>query len=639
MKVQLWTLCRKMEVLLLVFVTLIHVSQRALAVVVQAYEGMESVLLPCQYSGKLPVVPSVVWRRSDLNQTVIYLLKDESDDVKEEYSDRMSMKTNVLESKDFSLTVKKPQLSDSSNYTCNLQWETEWKETKEWRLTQVQLQVKDDEEEVKVQQGVESIQLPCNASADLPEDTTVDWTHFDPKLVVVHVYRNKADDFKTQDKFYRDRTEMNKDMSLTLKNPIYRDRGMYICTVYREGDVLRSKVLLQVVQGGFPTWATALLVVFAVLLIILLGLVLIFRGYFLSVPQVEVESGEESVLLPCKTIAHLTKNFRKISVMWRNLNNDKLIVHKYGSGEPDEQDQIYRNRTEMKKHWLCTGDFSLTLKHPRALDATDYLCIVYNDNKVLKKKLVMLKVKVKQVEVDSGEESVLLPLETTFQLMEDVTGQVTVEWTDEADRKVHVYKDGSDTTNEQDDQYRDRTEMKADPLGTGDLSLTLTDPTDHDTDTYTCTVYNGDKQILRRKQVHLKVKAQQVEVVPGEESVLLPWKTSFHTQDISQATVEWTDDKNRKVHVYEFGSDRTNEQDDECRNRTEMNEDPLGTGDLGLTLKHLTDLDTDIYTCTVFNRDKQILRRKQVYLKVKDQEVEVDVEEGNARPGCPSTQP
>uniref|UniRef100_A0A673AEJ9 Ig-like domain-containing protein n=1 Tax=Sphaeramia orbicularis TaxID=375764 RepID=A0A673AEJ9_9TELE len=115
---------------------------RALAVVVQAYEGMESVLLPCQYSGKLPVVPSVVWRRSDLNQTVIYLLKDESDDVKEEYSDRMSMKTNVLESKDFSLTVKKPQLSDSSNYTCNLQWETEWKETKEWRLTQVQLQVK-----------------------------------------------------------------------------------------------------------------------------------------------------------------------------------------------------------------------------------------------------------------------------------------------------------------------------------------------------------------------------------------------------------------------------------------------------------------------------------------------------------------
>ncbi|XP_029986985.1 uncharacterized protein LOC115417127 isoform X2 [Sphaeramia orbicularis] len=290
MKLQLWTLCRKMEVLV-VFVILIHVSQHALAVVVQAYEGMESVLLPYRYSGMLPEVPSVVWRRSDLNQTVIHLLKDESDDVKEEYrySERTSMKTNALESGDFSLTVKKPQLSDSSSYTCNLQWETEWKETKERRLTQVQLQVKDDEEEVEVQQGAESIQLPCKASADLPEDTTVEWTHFDPELVVVHVYQNKADDLQTQDRFYRDRTEMNKDMSLTLKNPTEIDRGVYICTVYREGDVLRSKVLLQVVQGGFPTWATALLVVFAVLVF---GLVFIFHGYFLPVAAEEVNSQE-----------------------------------------------------------------------------------------------------------------------------------------------------------------------------------------------------------------------------------------------------------------------------------------------------------------------------------------------------------
>uniref|UniRef100_A0A672Z1B9 Ig-like domain-containing protein n=1 Tax=Sphaeramia orbicularis TaxID=375764 RepID=A0A672Z1B9_9TELE len=119
-------------------------SQHASAVVVQAYEGMESVLLPYQYSGMLPEVPSVVWRRSDLNQTVIHLLKDKSGDVKKEYrySERTSMKTNALDSRDFSLTLKKPQLSDSSNYTCNLQWETEWKETKERRLIQVQLQVK-----------------------------------------------------------------------------------------------------------------------------------------------------------------------------------------------------------------------------------------------------------------------------------------------------------------------------------------------------------------------------------------------------------------------------------------------------------------------------------------------------------------
>ncbi|XP_029982171.1 uncharacterized protein LOC115413452 isoform X3 [Sphaeramia orbicularis] len=610
-----------------VVVILIHVSQHALAVVVQAYEGMESVLLPYHYSGMFPEVPfSLVWRCSDLNQTVLHLLKYERGNLKEQYSysERTSMKTNAPQSGDFSLTLKKPQLSDSNNYTCNLQWENEWKETKEDRLTQVELQVKDDEEEAEVQQGVESIQLPCKASADLPEDTTVEWTYFDPQPVVVHVSRNKIDDLQTQDRSYRDRTEMNTDMSLSLKYPTDRDGGMYICTVYREGDVLRSKVLLQVVQEGFPTWATALLVVFAVLLIILLGLLYIFRGYFPSAQLVEVDSGEESALLPYKTIAHLTKNSRHISVMWKKADSNQLIVHKYGSGEPDKQDQIYRNRTEMKKHWLRTGDFSLTLKHPTAQDTNEYLCIVYNKNKVLKEKRVVLKVKVQQVEGDSGKESVPLPMKTTLHI-EDVS-QVTVEWTDNRNRKVHVYEDGSDRTNEQDDEYTNRTEMKEDPLRTGDLSLTLKHPTDQDTGIYTCTVYNRDKQILRRKQVDLKVKAQQVEVEvsSGVGSVLLPFKTTLHIEDVSQVTVEWTACCDKKVHMYEDGSDRTNEQDDEYTNRTEMKEDPLRTGDLSLTLKHPTDQDTHIYTCIVYNRDNQILRRKRVYLWVIGQQVEVE---------------
>ncbi|XP_029986983.1 uncharacterized protein LOC115417127 isoform X1 [Sphaeramia orbicularis] len=308
--------------------------------------------------------------------------------------------------------------------------------------------------------------------------------------------------------------------------------------------------------------------------------------------------------------------------MWKNLDNKKLIMHKYGSGQPDQQNRMYRNRTEMKKHWLRTGDFSLTLKHPRASDAANYLCIVYNKNKVLKEKQAVLKVKVQQVEVDSGEESVLLPWKTTFHI-EDVS-QVTVKWTDEDDKKVHVYEDGSDRTNEQDDEYRNRTEMKEDPLRTGDLSLTLKHPTDWDSYTYTCTVYKRDKQILRRKQVRLEVKVQQVEVDSGEESVLLPWKTTFHIEDVSQVRVEWMAYGARKVHVNEDGSDRTNEQDDKYRNRTEMKEDPLRTGDLSLTLKHPTGWDSYTYTCTVYKRDKQILRRKQVRLKVKVQEVEVE---------------
>lgn len=97
-------------------------------------------------------------------------------------------------------------------------------------------------------------------------------------------------------------------------------------------------------------------------------------------------------------------------------------------------------------------------------------------------------------------ESVQLPFRTSEQLE-----KAKVVWEDCEDRKVHVFKNGSDRLEEQNRFYRDRTKMKRNLLRTGDLSVTLKHPTKTDSEWYVCRVFKNE-DILRQKTVHLKVK-------------------------------------------------------------------------------------------------------------------------------------
>uniref|UniRef100_A0A3Q4GNK1 Ig-like domain-containing protein n=1 Tax=Neolamprologus brichardi TaxID=32507 RepID=A0A3Q4GNK1_NEOBR len=80
----------------------------------------------------------------------------------------------------------------------------------------------------------------------------MEWTRSDRELMMVHVYPNRSEKLKTQDDLYCGRTKMNEDLlrtgdlSLTLKYPTERDTGGYRCTIYRDKDILRQKVVLQV---------------------------------------------------------------------------------------------------------------------------------------------------------------------------------------------------------------------------------------------------------------------------------------------------------------------------------------------------------------------------------------------------------
>ena len=109
--------------------------------------------------------------------------------------------------------------------------------------------------------------------------------------------------------------------------------------------------------------------------------------------------------------------------------------------------------------------------------------------------------------MEEGAESVLLPFKTVGDLPEDTK----VEWNrlmTNTKMKVHVYPNSSDRPEEQDESYRNRTEMKDDLLRTGDLSLILKSPKDTDTGEYWCSVSNRERNIWRGKKIQLKVKGQ-----------------------------------------------------------------------------------------------------------------------------------
>ncbi|XP_042073436.1 uncharacterized protein LOC121813621 [Haplochromis burtoni] len=281
------------------------------------------------------------------------------------------MRPDALDTGDFSLTLRKPTKTDSGNYTCSISDGRE-----ELRVTDIQLQVKDDQEEVTTWKMSDFIILPCKTNLVLPEDTTVEWTHAD---LVVYVYSKRSDHLKKQDGLYRDRTKMNEDLlrtgdlSLTLKQPTDGDSGGYICTIYRDKDILRQKVVLQV-KEPFPSWATALLVLLGLLVLIGIsgGLISYFRHYFMSGYKVEVDSGMESVLLPCKATVRLPADGK---VEWTD-KNGKVHVYENGSDKPEYQHPDFKARTKMRKNLLKLGDFSLTLKYPTITNT--YTCTIYS---------------------------------------------------------------------------------------------------------------------------------------------------------------------------------------------------------------------------------------------------------------------
>ncbi|TKS87251.1 Butyrophilin-like protein 2 [Collichthys lucidus] len=602
--------------MLVVFVILMHVSQHASGV--EVYEGVESVLLPCQLQSLLPD-PIVVWSRFDLNPTTIHQHQDESEPYvqNQHYSRRTSMSADALDTGDFSLTLNKPRLSDSGNYTCTVH-DSGYEE----RLTDVQLQVKEPYtfpaeawiillvalvllvaalslavylryktitvSKVKVKQGTRSVKLPFKTKVQQLDNITVEWNR--PEPMKVHVHQN---DGVEQDDFYRDRTRMTEkplktgDLSLKLKYPCYRDSGTYICTVHKDGEIVAQKVVQLQVQ----------------------------------VPLEVVEYGEwaKSLLLPFKVQDQLPED---ATVEWKRSKPKIMMVHVYQGGEhqPDQQEEYFRGRTKMDDDPLKSKNLSVRIYNSGYSDRGIYVCTVHRDGVILMQKEVLYRIKGQSCQHSSEVRISSVKAKRTklhYQIPATLLQDATVEWSrcEPKPMKVHVYQNGQDQPGEQDDFYFSRTKMKKDLLQTGDLSLTLRNTTVSDNGIYICTVHR-DGHILARKVVLLEVKVQQEEVEEGVQSVQLHLQSSVQLPE--DATVEWSrcEPKPMKVHVYPNDQNQPCEQDIVYRGHTMMEENPLQTGDLSLTLNNPTDRDSDFYICTVC-RDGDIILQEVVQLEVK----------------------
>ncbi|CAL1589908.1 unnamed protein product [Knipowitschia caucasica] len=194
----------------------------------------------------------------------------------------------------------------------------------------------------------------------------------------------------------------------------------------------------------------------------------------------------------------------------------------------------------------------------------------------------------KVITVSVGASSVTLPLPSR-----PLGSAPSVLWTQKSD-EVHFKVSQGDDFRKQAPLFKGRTQMKPDALQTGNMDLTLQNPTMTDAGVFTCVTREGSTEVAR-VTVELKVTGDQVSAFSGSDPVELPCPIGPFGSEVS---VLWMRGE-ELVHVQKGGVDDTSAQSAHFKGRTQMKSDALQKGDLGLVLKSPTTADSGSYSCVV----------------------------------------